>query len=163
MKTLEFIANISLSISNFFSLIHIKIIDKFEININKPKHEKEILLNTQKIKSDIKIVLSNKEEEIKKLKEREKIIREIITKDLININQLNSISKSEYFIVIPKLYTKLNKESRKILFENEGFYQNSIFKYFQEQKFINLGKTWTPVYIKNRDELKTAFRNFNFF
>ena len=128
MKTLEFIANISLSISNFFSLIHIKIIDKFEININKPKHEKEILLNTQKIKSDIKIVLSNKEEEIKKLKEREKIIREIITKDLININQLNSISKSEYFIVIPKLYTKLNKESRK----NEEVVSFKIYCLYEE-------------------------------
>lgn len=163
LKLAEIIANISLSISNMFSLLNIKIIDKFQININKPKHEREILSNTREIKTDVKIVLSNQEDEIKRLREREKIIKEIISKDLININNLNSISKSEYFIVIPKLYTKLNKESRQVLFENEGFYQNSLFRYFQEQDFINLGKTWTPVYIKNRDELKIGFRKFNFF
>ena len=159
----KIVANITLSISNIFSLIHVKIIDKFEININKPKHEDEILSNTTETNENVKILLSDKEEELKKLRDREKIIREIITKEIININNLNSISNSEYFIVVPKLYTKLNKDSRKILFENNGFYQNSIFEYFQDQNFINLGKTWTPIYIKNRDELKKGFRKFDIF
>src|SRR3989339_79275 len=163
IKLVEIVANITLSISNIFSLIHVKIIDKFEININKPKHEDEILSNTTETNENVKILLSDKEEELKKLRDREKIIREIITKEIININNLNSISNSEYFIVVPKLYTKLNKDSRKILFENNGFYQNSIFEYFQDQNFINLGKTWTPIYIKNRDELKKGFRKFDIF
>src|SRR3989339_531392 len=132
IKLVEIVANITLSISNIFSLIHVKIIDKFEININKIKRKKE----------------KNKENNKKKN---------------ININNLYSISNSEYFIVVPKLYTKLNKDSRKILFENNGFYQNSIFEYFQDQNFINLGKTWTPIYIKNRDELKKGFRKFDIF
>ncbi|MEX0932895.1 MAG: hypothetical protein WDZ77_02240 [Candidatus Pacearchaeota archaeon] len=140
-----------------------KIIDKLEININKPKHEEEILRNTETIKVDVKTVLSNQEDEIKKLRDREKIIKEIVTKDLMSINRLNSISNSEYFIVIPKMYTKLKKENMRVLFENNGFYKNSVFKYFQEQNFVNLGKTWTPVYIKNRDELKKGFRNFKIF
>ena len=111
IKLAETIANLFLSISNIFSLFHIRIIDKFQININKPRHEEEILSNTQKIDSKVEVVLSNQENEIKRLKEREKIIKEIVSKNLININNLNNLSKSEYFIVVPKLYTKLNKES----------------------------------------------------
>ena len=111
IKLAEIVAKISLSISNVFSLIHIKIIDKFEININKPKHEKEILENTSETRLNVKRILGN-QDEIDRLKEREKIIREIINKNLINVNDLNKLSKSEYFIVIPKLYIKLNKETK---------------------------------------------------
>src|SRR3989339_792177 len=81
IKLVEIVANITLSISNIFSLIHVKIIDKFEININKPKHEDEILSNTTETNENVKILLSDKEEELKKLRDREKIIREIITKE----------------------------------------------------------------------------------
>lgn len=162
-KIIELLVKITRNISDLFNLFSIKLIDKFNINIFKPKKEEEIFENTEEIKKDVKKTLKN-EKEIKKYKDREKIIRDIINRKIININNLNKISNSEYFIIIPKLHMEINKEIRRILFEDErGVFKNSIFKYFEEKNFINLGKQFSPIYLKSRDELKDNYRDIKIF
>lgn len=154
-KIIEFIVNIALGISDLFSVISVRLIDKFEISINKSEHENKILENT--IKTNEMLKKNSKKDEFKK---REKIMKELVRKKIIKINELNSLSRSEYFIVIPKIYIKPNKGIRKKLFENEGFFENSVFKYFEKEGFTNLGTKWHPIYIKNREDLKKSFRKF---
>jgi len=156
---LEKIADITLNLSTFFSIIHVKIVDKLNINIYKPKYEEEILQNTETTKGDVKKLLSN-EEELKKYKDREKIIKEIINQEIININNLNQVSKSEYYIIVANLYMLLgNKETRPIILGEEGSFKNSVTKYFEEKGYIKLGKKYSDVYLKSKSDLKKNYRN----
>jgi|SRR3989344_4711355 len=156
---IEKIVNLSLSISNIFNLFSLKLIDKFNINIYKPKHEEEILKSVKENKQYLKKLLINKSE-IKRYEDREKIIKEIISQDIININNLSNISHSEHFIIILKLHLAIkNRKVRQILFGENGSFENSIFKYFDEENFVKLGKQFAPVYIKDKFEMKEPYRN----
>ncbi len=156
---IEKIANICLSISNVFSVFSIKLIDKFQINVYKPKYETEILQNTEEIKEDTKNILKN-EIEIKKYKDREKIIKELINREIININNLNKVSNSEHFIIIPRIYLTINdKKVRKILFKDNGSFKNSVFRYFDKEQFVNLGKKFSPIYLKDKYDIRKPYRD----
>src|SRR3989344_3596201 len=161
MKFIEFIieklANICLNISNIFSLFSIKLIDKLNINIYKPKYEEKILQNTDDIKKDTRQILKDGEE-IKKYKEKEKLIKELINRKIINVNNLNKVSNSEHFIIIPKIHLTINdKKVRKILFGEDGSFKNSIFGYFDEENFVNLGKRFSPIYLKDKYDIQESY------
>jgi len=156
---IEKIANLCISISNAFNLFSVKLIDKFQINIYKPKHEEEILQNTNAIKENTQKMLKKEDEEIKKYKDREKIIKELINREIINVNNLNKVSNSEHYIIIPRIYLNIrNKRIRRILFGKEGSFKNSIFKYFDEKNFINIGKKFAPIYLKDVKDIQKAYR-----
>ncbi len=160
---IEKLANICLNISNVFNLFSIKLIDKLNINIYNPKHEEKILQNTEDIKKDTQQILKDGEE-IKRYKEKEKLIRELINRKIINVNNLNKVSNSEHFIIIPKIHLTINdKKIRKILFGEGGSFKNSIFDYFDQKNFINLGKKFSPIYLKDKYNIKQPYRNLAVF
>ena len=160
---IEKLVNICLSISNVFNVFSIKLIDKFQINIYKSKHEERILQNTEEIKADTTRILRN-EEEIKKYKEKERLIKELINQDIINVNNLNKVSNSEHFIIIPKIHLTINdKKVRKILFGEDGSFKNSIFGYFDEENFVNLGKRFSPIYLKDKYDIQESYREMAVF
>ncbi|MEK6917824.1 MAG: hypothetical protein AABW51_02650 [Nanoarchaeota archaeon] len=160
---IEKLANICLSISNVFNLFSIKLIDKLNINIYKPKYEEKIFQNTESINKDTQQILKN-DEDIKRYKEKEKLIKELINRKIINVNNLNKVSNSEHFIVIPKIHLNINdKKVRKILFGEEGSFKNSIFSYFDQGDFVNLGKKFSPIYLKDKYSIKQPYRNISIF